>query len=64
MSGRALEVYTQLSEKDAMSYDRLNLALLKRYDFTECDTARDFVKLSLKVKKVLFFVILSHFIAA
>ena len=34
-----------------MSYDRLKLALLNRYDW---DTARDFVKQSPKVKEVLF----------
>ena len=35
LSGRALEVYLRLSQEDAMSYHRLKLALLKRYDFTE-----------------------------
>ena len=32
---RALEVYSRLSQEDAMSYGRLKLALLKRYDFTK-----------------------------
>ena len=35
LSGRAFEVYSRLSQEDAISYDRLKLALLKRYDFTE-----------------------------
>ena len=33
--GRALEVYPRLSRDEAMDYERLKLALLKRYDFTE-----------------------------
>ena len=35
LSGRALEVYSGLSTEDALNYDRLHLALLKRYNFTE-----------------------------
>ena len=35
LSGLVLEVYSRLSQEDAMSYDRLELALLKRYDFTD-----------------------------
>ena len=35
LSGRALEVYSRLSQDEAMDYERLKLALLKRYDFTE-----------------------------
>ena len=35
LSGRALEVYSRLSQEDAMSHDRLKLALLKRYDYIE-----------------------------
>ena len=35
LSGRALEVYSRLSQEDAMEYDVLKVALLKRYSFTE-----------------------------
>ena len=35
LSGRALEVYSRLSQDEAMDYERLKLAVLKRYDFTE-----------------------------
>ena len=35
LSGRALEVYSGLSTEDALNYDRLHLALLKWYNFTE-----------------------------
>ena len=31
----ALEVYLSLSTEDALNYDRLHIALLKRYNFTE-----------------------------
>ena len=44
LSGRALEVYSRLSQDEAMDYERLKLALLKRYDFTEfgyCTRFRD-----------------------
>ena len=42
LSGRALEVYSRLSKDEAMDYDRLKLALLKRYDFTEFEYRRRF----------------------
>ena len=35
LSGRALEVYSRSSEEAAQDYDRMNLALMKRYDLTE-----------------------------
>ena len=35
LSSRALEVYSRLSQDEAMDYERLKLTLLKRYDFTE-----------------------------
>ena len=35
LSGRALDVYSRLSEEDAADYDSLKEALLKRYDLTE-----------------------------
>ena len=41
-SGRALEVYSRLSQDKAMDYERLKLALLKRYDFREFGYRRRF----------------------
>ena len=35
LTGRALEVYSRLSDDDAKSYDILKEALLRRYDLTE-----------------------------
>ncbi|CAH3186772.1 unnamed protein product, partial [Porites lobata] len=35
LSGRALEVYSRISEEAAQDYDRVKLALMKRYDLTE-----------------------------
>ena len=42
LTGRALEVYSRLSQDEAMDYKRLKLALLKRYDFTEFGYRRSF----------------------
>ena len=42
LSRRALEVYSRLSQDEAMDYERLKLALLKRYDFTEFGYRRRF----------------------
>ena len=35
LSGRALDVYSGLSDEQARDYDKLKKALLQRYDFTE-----------------------------
>ena len=35
LSGRALEVYSRLSEEAAKDYDNVKMALMKRYDLTE-----------------------------
>ena len=35
LTGRALEVYSRLSDRDAVNYDRLKETLLSRYDLTE-----------------------------
>ena len=35
LSGHALEVYSRLSQKDAVSYDCFKLAWLNRHDFTK-----------------------------
>ena len=42
LSGRALEVYSRLSEEAAQDYDRVKLALMKRYDLTEDGYRRKF----------------------
>ena len=42
LSGRALEVYSRLSEEAAQDYDRVKLALMKRYDLTEDGYQRKF----------------------
>ena len=42
LSGRALEVYLRLSEETAQDYDRVKLALMKRYDLTEDGYRRKF----------------------
>ena len=35
LSGNALDVYSRLSHEDALCYDKLKAALLRRYNFTE-----------------------------
>ena len=42
LSGRALEVYSRLSEDAAKDYDRVKIALMKRYDLTEDGYRRKF----------------------
>ena len=42
LSGRALEVYSRLSEEAAQDYDRVKLALMKRHDLTEDGYRRKF----------------------
>ena len=42
LSGRALEVYSWLSEEAAQDYDRVKIALMKRYDLTEDGYRRKF----------------------
>ena len=42
LSGRALEVYSRLSEKAAKDYDKVKIALIKRYDLTEDGYRRKF----------------------
>ena len=37
LSGEALDVYTRLSQDDATDYEKLKLALLRRYNFTDHD---------------------------
>ena len=42
LSGRALEVYSRLSEDSAKDYDKVKIALMKRYDLTEDGYRRKF----------------------
>ena len=42
MSGRALDVFSRLSEEAAVDYDQVKLALMKRYDLTEDGYRREF----------------------
>ena len=42
LSGRALEVYSRLSEEAARDYDKVKIALMKRYDLTEDGYRRKF----------------------
>ena len=42
LSGRALDVYSRLSEEAAVDYDQAKLALMKRYDLTEDGYRRKF----------------------
>jgi len=35
LSGKALNVYSRLSQEDALDYKKLKVALLNRYNFTE-----------------------------
>ena len=42
LSGRALEVYSHLSEEAARDYDKVKIALMKRYDLTEDGYRRKF----------------------
>ena len=35
LTGKAVEVYTRLSPEEAVDYERLKVALLVKYDFTE-----------------------------
>ena len=42
LSGRAFEVYSRLSEEAARDYDKVKIALLKRYDLTEDGYRRKF----------------------
>ena len=42
LSGRALEVYSRLSEEAAQDYDPVKLSLMKRYDLTEYGYRRKF----------------------
>ena len=42
LSGRALDVYSRLSEEAALDYGKMKIALMKRYDLTEDGYRRKF----------------------
>ena len=42
LKGRALDVYDRLSVDDAADYEKLNEALLKNFDMTECGFTKKF----------------------
>ena len=44
LQGKALDVYALMSKDDALNYDRLKVALLKRYELTEEGFKRKYKK--------------------
>ena len=48
LTGRAMDIYTRMSDADASDYDKLKKALLTRYNYTE-DGFRKFVQRRLKL---------------
>ena len=53
LTGKALDVYTRLSQEDATNYDKLKLALLRRYNFNEHGYASALGRQDLKSRKAL-----------
>ena len=53
LSGRALDVYSGLSDEQARDYVKLQKALLQRYDFTNRVTVKDSEELSRRDKNLL-----------
>ena len=51
LTGKAVEVCNRLSPEEAMNYERLKVALLEKYNFTERGYARNFEELGWKDKK-------------
>ena len=44
LTGKVVEVYNRLSPEEAMDYERVKVALLERYDYTErgyCEKFRE-----------------------
>ena len=52
LSGRALEVYSRLSEEAAKDYDKVKIALRKKYDLTEDGYRRNLGHPNWKLMKV------------
>ena len=44
LTGRAVDVYTRMSDTDANNYDKLKKALLTRYNYTEDDYRKRFTE--------------------
>ena len=44
LTGKAVEVYNRLSPEEAMDCERLGVALLERYDFTERGCRKKFLE--------------------
>ena len=53
LSGRALDVYSGLLDEQAREYDKLQKALLQRYDFTNRVTVKDSEELSRRDRNLL-----------
>ena len=51
LTGRAMDVYTRMSDADASDYDKLKKALLTRYNYTEDGYRKGLEKLRQKLKK-------------
>ena len=51
LTGKAVEVCNRLSPEEAMNYERLKVALLEKYDFTERGYARNLEELGWKDTK-------------
>ena len=51
LTGRAMAVYTGMSDADASDYDKLKKALLTRFNYTKMVTGKDSEKLHQKLKK-------------
>ena len=51
LTGRAMDVYTRMSDADASDYDKLKKALLTRYNYTEDGYRKGSEKLRQKLKK-------------
>ena len=52
LSGRALEVYSRLSEDAAKDYDKVKIALMKRYDLTKTAIVENLEHPNQKLAKV------------
>ena len=51
LTGRAMDVYTRMSDTDAIDYDKVKKALLTRYNYKEDGYQKDSGRSSLRLKK-------------
>ena len=51
LTGRAMDVYTRMSDTDANDYDKLKKVLVTGYNYTKMATERDSVRSSQRLKK-------------